>query len=258
MTCEGVGPFLNRRDNPCPRADCDVMSTNTDMPWSVRDCHFAETIQTPAGKEKKMYKHICRTCELKRRREEFEEFSPKSKKARTNYATEAQVIHDHCQQKRGTKHRLIGSQFKVARRTVVSSQYDEDGLEIVNPMTRSNRRQAVMKLAKDFAESLLIAIKKCPGMFQALSGAGNRTQRIDDLEAELDEAWDAVEQDLTNLVKLVKYEDLLKQWEDETSYQALKIRIPDREERRSYLKCIDFVDQITDDIRLYNVCRCKN
>ena len=64
-------------------------------------------------------------------------------------------------------------------------------------------------------------------------------------------------QDKQNMEAHIRYEPLLQQYDEETEYQCLDSTVSDRETRREYLKVLDFVDQITDDVRVFNVCRSK-
>ncbi len=214
--------------------------------------HDEETGKAP--KTGKMAVRICVNCELEKRKEEWKTWSEEKRQTvGADYTQLTRVQKDMKKVNKGTTWNNTARALTQATKEVREERKLAIASGSADVMSRKQADKAGLARALQLATALLTTIQQDTPIWQAFEDAGGRFKKSFETWEKLSEKYDEFDLD-QDPEKLRQLEEMEEKFLKDQSYTCMS---ECGEMQREYLKALDFSDQITDRLRLYNVCRAK-
>ena len=210
---------------------------------------YAESIGETAATGSKAMGRVCVECEARLRGEDWERMTDKQKEAAgTDYMTPERVRKDMKAVNKG-KAWADTAKSLVQARDEVKGEEKETGVRV----PKRQRNKMILARAQELAEALVGLLNQSIPVWEAFTAAGDRMFKGSKLWDQLQQEYDKFTEDPSdkNLESLEELEEL---WEKSQEYTALKEK---GDQQADYLKALDFLDHVTENMRMYNVCRAQ-
>ena len=225
---------------------------------SRRPDHLRPHPTTPAEEGKpsssEMWRgiRICVDCELAIRVKEFAARSPEERDEDPEYATVSIVHRDLKRYNKGQTWAHTGRHLSECQREIAEDKkkglMDDESWKQRKVTARNKARWIASAFIKALEKGdMLKAFATAGGRFEGQMGEGPGSYR------ELNKLYEIYLQDPTNLDKREAVERAEEAFHKARDYTTMA----DDPQQVEYLKALDFVDAISADIRVYNVCRAR-
>ena len=197
------------------------------------------------------YRRICEECELQSRNDEFPGFPARFRDKYPNYC-DPQAVHKTIRHRaKGDSWRMFPKKVKAAKAAINERKAKGEH------MARQETKKAVNHLTAQEMAGIIAAAVRDGTFFGILSAAGEKMKEIHKHAAHHEEMLKSYLQCGTD------EEGHLRQMYDVSADELAKLQDyiachNKGEEKEQFLKSLDFLDAITDNVRLFNVCRRRN
>ncbi len=192
---------------------------------------------------------VCTNCEVLLRREDWERMTEQQRTAAgEDYCDEVRVRKDMKSINKGQTWANTARSLVEARDEVKA---EEQILGVRVP--KKQRNKMILHRAQELAEALVGLLHQSVPVWQAFEAAGDRMFKNSKAWDQLQVAYDKYDEHPTE-VNLREVEELEEKWEKSREYTTLAEK---GDQQAAYLKALDFLDHVTENMRLYNVCRAK-
>jgi hypothetical protein len=216
---------------------------------------------------------ICKQCEQKVREDEWAEWTPAQRAENPKYTEMDTVNKAHKRQCKGERWYQAGLAMKGARDEIneeirrdrielnkmqvddsVSCDWEVVSTTSMATASRKDKKAAILSKSKSLAFGLIESLMKCDMLMNGFSSAGDRMRKTADametvIEREV--AWERSEIDGAKEEIADHWETAAERVADHTTYQTASEH---GDNQTTFLKALDFADEVGPDIRIYNVC----
>ncbi len=249
--CQGVGKlFLARSARRSALEELPYFKMLQNERKRVKEPQtYAESVGETAASGTKSAGRAGVECEMRLRGEDWE---------RMNHAQKKEAGEDYTKMERVRKDMKAVNKGRVwtgTARSLVQARDEIKGEERETGVRvpRRKRNKMILARAQQLAEALIGLLNQSVFVWQAFESAGERmfknSKAWDQLQSEYDKFTDDPSD--KNLKSLEELEEL---WEKSQEYTTLKEK---GDQQAAYLKSLDFLDYVTENMRMYNVCRAQ-
>jgi len=217
---------------------------------------------------------ICKQCEQKEREDEWAEWSDEKREENPKYTAMDVINKAHKRQCKGERWYQAGLAMKGARdeineeirkdkielnkmqvdESVSSDQWEMVSMSSLATSSRKEKKTAIMMKSKSLAFALIDQLMKCDMLMNGFANAGKRMKDTADameVVIEREVAWERSELEIAKESVADMWEEAAGRVADHTTYQTASEH---GENQSTFLKALDFADEVGPDIRIYNVC----